>query len=62
MIKSLSAFGSEILYGRVFLESFELLKSNVWFNVGFSLKVFDLKVSPIKYGNCGFPDTGFIDA
>ena len=53
--KSLSANGSDTLYGKVFLNNWEFLKSNFWSKVLFSFKVLDLNVFPIKYGNCGSP-------
>ena len=53
--KSLSAKGSDTLYGKVFLRRSEFPKSNSWFKDLFSSKVFVLYWSPIKYGNCGLP-------
>ena len=54
IIKSLSAYWSDTLYGYVFLTKSLLLKSNVfWFTLKFSVTGLDLKVFPIKYGNLG---------
>ena len=53
IIKSLSAYVSLTLYGRVFLISDDPLKSKDWFKVLFSeIKLF-LNLLPIKYGNIG---------
>ena len=49
IIKSLSAYWSDTLYGYVFLTKSLLLKSNVfWLTLKFSVTGLDLKVFPIK--------------
>ena len=63
IIKSLSAYWSDTLYGYVFLTKLVLLNSNVfWLTLKFSITgsgtvipdvITDLYVFPIKYGNLG---------
>ena len=48
---SLPEYGLLTLYGNVFLIKDELLKSKLWSKL--LITSFDLKVSPIKYGNSG---------
>ena len=50
-MKSFPEFSWAILYGKVFLTKFELLKSKDWSKS--STTGFDLNVLPIKYGNTG---------